>query len=32
MPRRWLFKTEPTEYSYDDLERDKKSGVEWRPQ
>ena len=25
MPRRWLFKTEPTEYSYDDLERDKKA-------
>jgi predicted RNA-binding protein with PUA-like domain len=24
MPRRWLFKTEPGEYSYDDLERDKK--------
>lgn len=24
MPRRWLFKTEPEEYSYDDLERDKK--------
>ncbi len=24
MPRRWLFKTEPDEYSYDDLERDKK--------
>jgi predicted RNA-binding protein with PUA-like domain len=27
MPRRWLFKTEPDEYSYDDLERDKK--VAW---
>lgn len=25
MPRRWLFKTEPEEYSYDDLERDKKA-------
>jgi predicted RNA-binding protein with PUA-like domain len=25
MPKRWLFKTEPDEYSYDDLERDKKS-------
>lgn len=25
MPRRWLFKTEPTEYSYDDLERDQKT-------
>lgn len=25
MPRRWLFKTEPTEYSYDDLEREKKT-------
>jgi predicted RNA-binding protein with PUA-like domain len=25
MPRRWLFKTEPDEYSYDDLERDKKA-------
>ncbi|HZS08806.1 MAG TPA: EVE domain-containing protein [Blastocatellia bacterium] len=25
MPRRWLFKTEPGEYSYDDLERDKKA-------
>lgn len=24
MPNRWLFKTEPEEYSYDDLERDKK--------
>jgi len=24
MPRRWLFKTEPGEYSYDDLEREKK--------
>ena len=24
MPRRWLFKTEPEEYSYADLERDKK--------
>jgi predicted RNA-binding protein with PUA-like domain len=23
MPRRWLFKTEPEEYSYADLERDK---------
>lgn len=25
MPRRWLFKTEPGEYSYDDLERDQKA-------
>lgn len=25
MPKRWLFKTEPTEYSYDDLEREKKA-------
>lgn len=25
MPKRWLFKTEPSEYSYDDLEREKKS-------
>jgi predicted RNA-binding protein with PUA-like domain len=25
MPRRWLFKTEPGEYSYDDLEREKKA-------
>ncbi|MCI0524264.1 MAG: EVE domain-containing protein [Acidobacteria bacterium] len=25
MPKRWLFKTEPDEYSYDDLERDKKT-------
>jgi predicted RNA-binding protein with PUA-like domain len=25
MPRRWLFKTEPGEYSYDDLEREKKT-------
>ena len=25
MPRRWLFKTEPTDYSYDDLEREKKT-------
>lgn len=25
MPKRWLFKTEPGEYSYDDLERDKKT-------
>ena len=25
MPKRWLFKTEPSEYSYDDLERDKKT-------
>ena len=25
MPRRWLFKTEPTEYSFDDLEREKKT-------
>ncbi len=25
MPRSWLFKTEPDEYSYDDLERDKKT-------
>ncbi len=25
MPRRWLFKTEPTDYSYDDLERDQKT-------
>lgn len=25
MARRWLFKTEPSEYSYDDLERDKKA-------
>lgn len=24
MPRRWLFKTEPEEYSYADLERDRK--------
>ena len=24
MPRRWLFKTEPEEYSYTELERDKK--------
>ncbi|MBI1762192.1 MAG: EVE domain-containing protein [Acidobacteria bacterium] len=24
MPNRWLFKTEPEAYSYDDLERDKK--------
>lgn len=24
MPRRWLFKTEPEEYSYTDLERDTK--------
>lgn len=24
MPRRWLFKTEPEEYSFADLERDKK--------
>lgn len=24
MPNRWLFKTEPEEYSYDDLEKDKK--------
>ena len=24
MPRRWLFKTEPEEYSFDDLEREKK--------
>lgn len=24
MPNRWLFKTEPEEYSYDDLEREKK--------
>lgn len=24
MPKRWLFKTEPSEYSYDDLEREKK--------
>jgi predicted RNA-binding protein with PUA-like domain len=24
MPRRWLFKTEPEEYSYDDLERERK--------
>lgn len=25
MPKRWLFKTEPSEYSYDDLEREKKA-------
>jgi predicted RNA-binding protein with PUA-like domain len=25
MPKRWLFKTEPDEYSYDDLERDQKT-------
>jgi predicted RNA-binding protein with PUA-like domain len=25
MAKRWLFKTEPSEYSYDDLERDKKT-------
>jgi predicted RNA-binding protein with PUA-like domain len=25
MPRRWLFKTEPNEYSYNDLEQDKKT-------
>ncbi|HWQ36236.1 MAG TPA: EVE domain-containing protein [Blastocatellia bacterium] len=25
MPRRWLFKAEPGEYSYDDLEREKKT-------
>lgn len=25
MPRRWLFKTEPSEFSYDDLEREKKA-------
>jgi predicted RNA-binding protein with PUA-like domain len=25
MPRRWLFKTEPNEYSYDQLEQDKKT-------
>ena len=25
MPRRWLFKTEPGEYSYDELEREKKA-------
>ena len=25
MSRRWLFKTEPSEYSYDDLEREKKT-------
>ncbi len=25
MPRRWLFKTEPNEYSYDKLEQDKKT-------
>lgn len=25
MPRRWLFKTEPTEYSYSDLEHEKKT-------
>ncbi len=24
MPKRWLFKTEPEEYSYDNLEQDKK--------
>lgn len=24
MPRRWLFKTEPSDYSFDDLEREKK--------
>jgi predicted RNA-binding protein with PUA-like domain len=30
MPNRWLFKTEPKDYSYDDLERDQRvmwSGV-----
>ena len=30
MPNRWLFKTEPQDYSYDDLERDRRviwSGV-----
>lgn len=25
MPQRWLFKTEPGEYSFDDLERDQKT-------
>jgi predicted RNA-binding protein with PUA-like domain len=25
MPRRWLFKTEPNEYSYDNLEQEKKT-------
>jgi predicted RNA-binding protein with PUA-like domain len=25
MPRRWLFKTEPKDYSFDDLEREKKA-------
>ena len=25
MAKRWLFKTEPSEYSYDDLEQDKKT-------
>ncbi|HZN11105.1 MAG TPA: EVE domain-containing protein [Blastocatellia bacterium] len=25
MSRRWLFKTEPSEYSFDDLEREKKA-------
>ncbi len=25
MPRRWLFKTEPNEYSYNDLETEKKA-------
>lgn len=25
MPRRWLFKTEPHEYSYNDLEQEKKT-------
>lgn len=25
MPQRWLFKTEPSEYSYDQLERDQKT-------
>ena len=25
MPRRWLFKTEPNEYSYETLEQDKKT-------
>ncbi len=25
MPRRWLFKTEPKEYSYDNLEQEKKT-------
>jgi predicted RNA-binding protein with PUA-like domain len=25
MPQHWLFKTEPSEYSYDDLERDGKT-------